>query len=43
MRGKLNYSGYLHYTAEKAAELLGMDYAEFCEAEIANAHTIFGI
>ena len=43
MRGKLNHSGYLHYTAEKAAELLGMDYAEFCETEMANARTVFGI
>lgn len=43
MRGKLNHSGYLHYTAEKAAELLGMDYAEFCETEMANARAVFGI
>ena len=43
MRGKTNHSGYLHYTAEKAAELLGMDYAEFCETEMQNAKAIFGI
>ena len=43
MRGKLNYSGYLHYTAEKAAELIGMEYDEFCNTEIKNAETIFGL
>lgn len=43
MRGKLNHSGYLHYTAARAAELLEMEYDAFCEAETANAHTIFKI
>lgn len=43
MRGKLNHSGYLHYTAVRAAELLGMEYEAFCEAEAANARAIFRI
>ncbi len=43
MRGKLNHSGYLHYTAARAAELLGMEYEAFCEAEAANARAIFKI
>ncbi len=43
MRGKMNHSGYMHYTAEKAAELLGMDYDAFCETEVKNAKAIFGI
>lgn len=43
VRGKLNHSGYLHYTAEKAAELLGMEYAEFCDTEFQNALAIFQI
>ena len=43
MRGKTNHSGYMHYTAEKAAELLGMDYETFCDQEVRNARAIFGI
>lgn len=43
MRGKTNHSGYMHYTAEKAAELLGMDYEAFCDREVRNARAIFGI
>ncbi len=43
MRGKLNHSGYLHFTAEKAASLLGMDYDDLCETEVKNAKTLFGI
>ena len=42
-RSKTNHSGYLHYTAEKAAELLGVDYEAFCEKEVENAKTFFGI
>jgi TatD DNase family protein len=42
-RGKTNHSGYMHYTAEKAAELLQMDYESFCEQEVQNAKTILGI
>ncbi len=43
MRGKTNHSGYLHYTAEKAAALLQMDYDELCVLEVANAKKLFGI
>ncbi len=37
MRGKTNHSGYMHYTAEKAASLLQMDYEAFCDREVQNA------
>ncbi len=43
MRGKTNHSGYLHYTAEKAAELLGIDYDTLCAIEVKNAKTLFHI
>ncbi len=43
MRGKLNHSGYLHFTAERAAEVLGMDVDELCAKEIENAKTLFRI
>jgi TatD DNase family protein len=43
VRGKTNHSGYLHYTAAKAASLLHIDYDEFCELEVRNAKTLFGI
>jgi TatD DNase family protein len=43
MRGKTNHSGYLHFTAEKAASLLGLDYDALCEREVENAKTLFGI
>lgn len=43
MRGKINHSGYMHYTAEKAAELLGMDYDAFCAQEVQNAKSILNI
>ena len=43
MRGKTNHSGYMHYTAEKAASLLQMDYVDFCEREVQNAKTLLGI
>ena len=42
-RGKTNHSGYMHYTAEKAASLLQMDYDEFCDREVKNAKTLLGI
>ena len=42
-RGKTNHSGYMHYTAEKAASLLQMDYESFCQQEVQNAKTILGI
>ena len=43
MRGKTNHSGYLHFTAEKAASLLGMDYDALCALEVENAKTLFDI
>ncbi len=43
MRKKCNHSGYLHYTAEKAAEILQMDYEAFCDLEIQNAKRLFCI
>ena len=43
MRGKTNHSGYMHYTAAKAAELLQMDYDAFCEQEVQNAKTLLHI
>ncbi len=42
-RGQINHSGYLHYTAEKEAQLLGIPYEDFCAATIANARSLFGI
>ncbi|MBE6666014.1 MAG: TatD family deoxyribonuclease [Ruminococcaceae bacterium] len=42
-RGKTNHSGYMHYTAEKAASLLQMDYDEFCDREVKNAKTLLDI
>ena len=43
MRGRINHSGYMKYTAQKAAELLGVNYETFCRAEVENAHRIFTI
>lgn len=43
MRGSVNHSGYLHFTAEKAASILQMEYPTFCETEVANARAIFGL
>jgi len=43
VRGKTNHSGYMHYTAEKAAELLGLDYEDFCDREVRNAKILLGI
>ena len=43
MRGKTNHSGYMHYTAAKAAELLQMDYDVFCEQEVQNAKSLLCI
>lgn len=42
-RGKLNYSGYLKYTAARAAELLGIGYDELCSITVSNAKCLFGI
>ena len=43
MRGKVNSSAYMHFTAEKQAELLGMDYADFAVATVENTRRLFGI
>lgn len=43
MRGKTNHSGYMHYTAAKAAELLEMEYDAFCDQEVQNAKTLLHI
>lgn len=43
MRGRDNNSSYLHYTAEKAAQILGVSYEEFANTEIENAFRVFGI
>ncbi|MBE6637941.1 MAG: TatD family deoxyribonuclease [Ruminococcaceae bacterium] len=41
MRGKMNHSGYLHYTAETVAEQLGMDAQEFAHVSAQNAKRLF--
>lgn len=43
MRGKVNHSGYVKYTAAKAAELRGEDYGDFVKATTENAKKLFGI
>ncbi len=43
MRGKLNHSGYLHYTAEVAAVARGEDYESFCENTLKNTLEIYKI
>jgi len=43
MRGKMNHSGYLHYTAETVAEQLGMDAQEFAHVSAQNAKRLFNI
>ncbi|MCQ2770387.1 MAG: TatD family hydrolase [Clostridia bacterium] len=43
MRGTINSSLNLHYTAEAAANTLGVDYDTFCDNEMKNAKTIFKI
>ncbi len=43
VRGKTNHSGYMHYPAAKAAELLQMDYDSFCEQEVQNAKMLLKI
>lgn len=42
-RGKLNHSGYLHYTAEVVAELRGVMPEEIAACTIANTKRLFGI
>jgi TatD DNase family protein len=42
-RSKMNHSGFLHYTAEFTAGVLGVDYEAFAEATTSNAKKLFGI
>lgn len=42
-RGQMNHSGYIKYTACKVAELLKIDYNEFCNVEVTNAKNLFKI
>ena len=41
MRGKMNHSGNLHYTAEMVAQQLGLDYDEFVKISTENAKRLF--
>ena len=41
MRGKMNHSGFLHYTAETVANELGMDHDEFARITTENAKRLF--
>jgi len=43
MRGKLNHSGYIIYTAEKAAELHGVSFEEMCGVTYSNACAVYKI
>ena len=43
MRGKLNHSGYLHYTAEGVADILGIPAETVVQATCENAKRFFGI
>ena len=43
MRGKLNHSGYLHYTAEAIAEILGVPAEQIIAATSENAKRFFDI
>ncbi len=43
MRGKLNHSGYLKYTAMIAAQVRSEDYDAFCERTFRNTAQIYGI
>ena len=43
MRGRTNHSGYLHFTAERAAEVLGVGYETLVCATYDNACRLFGI
>lgn len=42
-RGKINHSGLMEYTAERAAELYGITTEEFCRHAYENACRFFGI
>lgn len=41
MRGKMNHSGNLHFTAKTVAEQLGLDYDEFVKISTENAKRLF--
>lgn len=43
MRGKLNHSGYLHYTAEAIADTIGLTPDEVAQLTCTNAKTLFDI
>ncbi len=43
MRGKLNHSGYLHYTAQAIAEVFGKTVDEIADITHKNADTLFGL
>ena len=43
MRGKLNHSGYLHYTAETLADVHGVTVEELARITHDNAKAFFGI
>ena len=43
MRGKLNHSGYLKYTAEAIAELKNIEFEELCYVTCRNACEIYGV
>jgi TatD DNase family protein len=43
MRGKLNHSGYLHYTAETLADVHGIPVEELAQITHDNAKVFFGI
>jgi len=42
-RGKMNHSGLMEYTAERAAELYGISAAEFCKHAYENSLSFFKI
>jgi len=43
MRGKLNHSGYLHYTAEAISAVFGKTTEELAEITHKNAEELFGL
>ncbi len=43
MRGKMNHSGYLHFTAETVAQVLGLPLDEFVKISTENAKRLFGL
>lgn len=43
MRGKMNHSGYLHYTAQTIADVFGVEYERIVEITANNAKKLFGI